>query len=451
MQKALKEQADNFLQILGHAHEICIQTVQKRNYAVVCEILSDARQGAIELGKRIELSEGAQTAAIALLEQYCETAYQVYQTLAGKTAADAVELLKELEKQLAEIKKSMEHDIRIRPEVVFLPYKASMWDSLESVWKAARADEDYDVYVVPIPYYDKNPDGSFGEWHYEGEMYPEYVPVTAYEDYNLAERRPDMIFIHNPYDSCNYVTSVEPRFYAENLRKYTKQLVYIPYYILGNITVDDKQAMEEVRSFSASPGVLYADKVVVQSEDMRQVYIRLLTQMSGNEKRRRYWENKILGLGSPKVDKVLEVKKEEADIPKGWMTVIRKPDGGRKKVVLYNTGISALLQHNERMLAKIQEVLRIFKENRNEIVLLWRPHPLIKATISSMRPKLWEMYKAIVIQYQAEGWGIYDDTPQLHRAIAVSDAYYGDKSSVAELCRNAGMPVMIQNAYRMGE
>ena len=47
--------------------------------------------------------------------------------------------------------------------------------------------------------------------------------------------------------------------------------------------------------------------------------------------------------------------------------------------------------------------------------------------------------------YREEGWGIYDDTADLDRAIAVSDGYYGDPSSVVQLCRERGMPVMYQD------
>ena len=43
---------------------------------------------------------------------------------------------------------------------VFLPYKASMWDSLESVWRAADADSEWTSLVMPIPYFTKNKDGS---------------------------------------------------------------------------------------------------------------------------------------------------------------------------------------------------------------------------------------------------------------------------------------------------
>ena len=48
-------------------------------------------------------------------------------------------------------------------------------------------------------------------------------------------------------------------------------------------------------------------------------------------------------------------------------------------------------------------------------------------------------------QYREEGWGIYDDTPDMDRAVAISDGYYGDASSIVQLCQEAGKPVMIQD------
>ena len=90
-------------------------------------------------------------------------------------------------------------------------------------------------------------------------------------------------------------------------------------------------------------------------------------------------------------------------------------------------------------------MLQTFKENQEQITLLWRPHPLIKATIQAMRPALWERYEKLVQCYRKEGWGIYDDTADLDRAIKLSDAYYGDPSSVIQLCKKVGLPAMIQN------
>ena len=108
-----------------------------------------------------------------------------------------------------------------------------------------------------------------------------------------------------------------------------------------------------------------------------------------------------------------------------------------------------MLEHREAMLDKIENVLKTFQKNQDKIALLWRPHPLIPATIQSMRPELWERYKKIVKKYQDEGWGIYDDTTDLDRAIRLADAYYGDPSSVIQLCKEVGMPVMVQDVELM--
>lgn len=311
---------------------------------------------------------------------------------------------------------------------------------------AADADEGTDAYVVPIPYYDKNPDGTFREMHYEGDQYPDYVPVTNYEEYDFEERRPDIIFIHNPYDQFNYVTSVHPRFYSGNLKQYTEKLVYIPYFILGEIKPDDEEALKGMKHFCINEAVKNADKVIVQSEDMRQVYIEVLTRESGGSKEARaYWEGKIDGSGSPKVDKVLRTKKKDLEIPEAWLRVIQKPDGSFKKIVFYNTSVTALLEHDEKMLKKMESVFQIFRENKDEVAFLWRPHPLMESTLVSMRPELWERYRKIREKYREEGWGIYDDTVDVDRAVVLSDAYYGDWSSIVHLYLKTWKPVMVQD------
>ena len=122
-----------------------------------------------------------------------------------------------------------------------------------------------------------------------------------------------------------------------------------------------------------------------------------------------------------------------------------------KKIVFYNTGITALLDNDDKMLEKIQAVFTVFEKCQEEIALLWRPHPLYETTMKSMRPELLEEYICIVKKYCEEGWGIYDDTADLNRAIALSDAYYGDWSSVVELYKVTNKPIMIQNYDILGE
>ena len=91
------------------------------------------------------------------------------------------------------------YDIPVRKEVVFFPYKASMWDSLESVYLAAKEDPECDAYCVPIPYYVRNPDRSLGQMHYEGNEYPKNIEVIDWQSWAGGERKPDVIYIHNPF------------------------------------------------------------------------------------------------------------------------------------------------------------------------------------------------------------------------------------------------------------
>lgn len=156
-------------------------------------------------------------------------------------------------------------------------------------------------------------------------------------------------------------------------------------------------------------------------------------------------EEKILGLGSPKLDKVQSKEKEDLEIPDEWLKIIEKQDGTWKKIILYNTSINALLKSDEKMIEKMKSVFQIFKEEQETVALLWRPHPLIPATIKSMRPELWLEYEKLVQEYKKEGWGIYDDSADMERAVILSDAYYGDGSSVVKVCQETGKPIMIQN------
>lgn len=451
MRKAQKQEVLSLLDSFYQAHDEIRRALDKKDGESVKNMLSQCQEYAISLGEYIEKSEGQGHVAVSCLEEYCELLFCVFER-ADARYSNGKETAKLLTKQLRKAEKSIQNDISVRKEVVFFPYKASMWDSLESVYLAAKADPNCDVYCVPVPYYDLKPDHSFGEMHYEGGEYPGNIEVTDWQAYSFEDRKPDMVFIHNPYDSWNYVTSVHPRFYAENLKKYTEQLIYIPYFISREIDPNDQKSIERMKHFVFLPGVIFADKVILQSENLRQIYIKEYqeaakrTGLVGPQLDRKYLESKFQGLGSPKLDKVRTTQKEELEIPESWRDILWRADGSRKKVIFYNTSIQAFLDNEGAMLEKMQRVFQFFRSKQEEIALLWRPHPLLSATIRSMRPHLWEAYQKITEKYREEGWGIYDDSPDVERAVILCDGYYGDGSSVVKLCESAGKPVMIQDS-----
>lgn len=447
MSRAVRKQLFTTLNSLEKATKALDTILQDPNEQNAVDLLTSLQKCAIAIGNQIEAVYGNETQSVTALETYCEIIYQI-STQLGQTDQEHHNYEK-LCLQLQVIRQKMEQEIPDRYEIVFLPYKASMWDSLESVWLASREDDNCDSYVIPIPYYDKNLDGSFREMHWEGEEYPAYVPITKYDEYNFELRRPDAIVIHNPYDDGNYVTSVHPFFYAHNLKKFTDKLFYIPYFILREPNPDNKDDVDEISNFCLTEGVLNSERVFVQSENMRQMYVDILTKVMGNHPEYHdYWEKKICASGSPKVDKVLEDRNENITIPDEWSKLIKKADGTNKKIIFYNTSVSALLDHSDVMLEMIRDIFTVMREKQDEVVLLWRPHPLIQATIESLRPELWKAYHQLVEQYKSEGWGIYDDTAELDRAIKISDGYYGDRSSVVQLYQQTGKYANTQNFYR---
>ncbi|MCM1217919.1 MAG: hypothetical protein NC548_25805 [Lachnospiraceae bacterium] len=421
MRKAQKKQIEEILALLEQAHEEIRGFMEHKEYEKAMELLGQCQESAVQVGGLIEKTEGENAPAVARLEAYCEQVYEVYEALLAGTEINAGKLWKKLRKSLIQAENSVKNDIRVRLEMVFLPYKASMWDSLESVWRAADADPDCDAYVIPIPYYDRNRDGSFGACHYEGDLFPADVPVTHYTAYLLEERRPDAVFIHNPYDQYNNVTSVHPRFYSQTLKKDTDCLVYVPYYITSG-------GMSEAQGYM--PSYYFVDYIVIQNEKFRSYFDPALPK------------EKFLPFGSPKADKVIRLCQDPPEPPEAW-----KEKLAGKKVYFYNTSINGMLADTEAFLKKMEYVFRCFAACETAC-LLWRPHPLLESTFDSMRSAYRPFYDKLKQYFLESGLGIYDDTPEIEPAIALCDAYIGDSgTSVTSLFGAAGKPVFVLNNF----
>lgn len=436
MRKKQKKKIIDIVVLLEQAHEEMKTKLQSLEIVEGMELLENCQNAAVAIGNYIEQYETIEVKTISVLEVYCEQTYIMYEMLRRLEIGDICDEMDKLNDLLTKIKYSVQNDIGVKKEVVFFPYKASMWDALESVWKAACRDPECDAYVVPIPYFERMADGSFGKMYYEGDLYPEYVPVTDYKKFDFKEHVPDMIYIHNPYDDYNRVTSVHPAFYSRCLKKYTDMLVYIPYFVM-----DEKKAKQKSEVYALMPGVLEADRVIVQSENVRLAYINAISKVYHIEdKDRKMLEKKILGIGSPKFDLIGLHEKGFYVMPKEWREMI-----GDRKVILYNTHLSLLMPvYSERFLRKLKEVFEVFR-NRDDVVLWWRPHPLMISTAKAMNPEVIGEYTKLVKEFCEGKWGIYDDSQDLERAIAISDAYYGSQSSVAVLYQQTGKPVLFHS------
>jgi hypothetical protein len=392
------------------------------------KLYAECQNAALSLCDFIEKIEGVHANTVVLLEEYCELLFK-----ANSGEIKEKVLLKHMQK----IENTAKHDLKPRKiEIAFFPYKASMFDAFESIWRMAKDDPQCDVHVVPIPYFDRLPGGAFGKMNYEGHLFDADIPIENYTTYDVEKHRPDIIFIHNPFDAANYVTSVHPNYYSERLKNYCELLCFIPYFVAAG-------DIEPLGCINA--GILYSDKIFVQSERVRKSYIREFKDFEKNNNcvgRFGDPDRKIIAAGSPKFDKIINAKPDQFNLPEHWRNLIEQPNNLRKKIVLLNTTLAAMLKDSENHVKKLRSTLEVFQK-RKDVVLWWRPHPLSEATFDSMRPQLCDEYKKIVSDYKRLGWGIYDDTSDVHRALCNASMLYGDGGSLIPLFQCQEKPILM--------
>ena len=399
------------------------------------EVLRECQQLAIDMGTLIEQCKGEGHPVVEVLELYCEVLF-------GLSQSNAVELKEKLSEVLLRLEERIEKDILNRTETVFVTYKADQWKYIRSVWQAAMEDETCDVYVIAVPYYYKEWDGTFRDMQYEGDLFPENVQITRYDEFDFELHQPEKIFIQNPYDEHNPVMSVHSFFYSANLKNYTEKLVYIPPFVLEEFSRESYREYHNMQYYCTMPGVVNADVVVVQSENMKQLYVEKLTEFAGEETRE-IWEGKIRGIGSPVEDVECVSSDTLKELRTEWSSYLQKADGSSKKVVLFYIGVSSFIQYKEKALDKINDVFRIFEENKEDVVMLWKPQTIIKDTLKQLEPELYKEYVLLEQKFNEQKLGIYCDLLEDNWAAEFCDAYYGDASPLAQLCRDKGKPVML--------
>jgi len=391
------------------------------------ELYSLCQDAAFKMMDFICEYESEDAPAVGILEEYVKFLF-----LAHNKEID----LKHLKKQFTKVERVIKFGLESgKLEVVFFPYKASMWDSMESVWLAAKNDPRCDAKVVPIPYYDRLPGGKLGKMYYEGNEYPDYVPIVDWKEYDVEKANPDVAFAHNPYGSNNSVTFIPEAYHIKNLKKNAFFTVYLPYVV----HLDEPEPMH-----ASTEGFLLSDMVFLQSEQTKQKYLANLSKLNNiSLELRNAMGDKLLVFGSPKADKVINGDMFNYHIPEKWQ---QKANG--KRVVFFNSSIGDMLQNttpkSNSYLFEHKKLFSYFNSNQTTL-LLWRPHPLLESSFRSMRPHLLNDYLKIRDTFIKDDIGIYDDTVDLHRAVYFSDACYGVSSSISALFAISGKPVLVKD------
>lgn len=424
MRKYLKKQINNMLNTLLRANDI-LRKLMLENKSVQVKVLSEDLIASAEelIGYISEETEG-ENKCIECLTVYVEALRGCLHTsrTADKASMCAV-LKKHLNRALEILQEEIVED---KLKITFMPYKADMWTCMASIWEAAIKDEACEVTVVPIPYYDiaNSEDITF---HYEAERFPQEVGCIHYDNYSEEEQYPDIIVIHNPYDDTNNLTRVPERFYASNLVNCTARLVYAPYYTMS-VYVEEKHKIRFL-----TPGNQLADSIICQSQRVKEIYEQI-----------GYPSEKLLAFGSPKIDAVINAKVTREDVPCEWREKI-----GNKKVFLLNTHLSYFpmsFMNTEKSgnyaVRFCNEILDAFL-NRDDCVLIWRPHPLLKEMVRGRFTECLEYVNAFERKIREADNGIIDENGNYLYSFTCADALISTWSSLINEFMVTKKPILI--------
>lgn len=276
-------------------------------------------------------------------------------------------------------------------KLAFMPYKAEMWDSLESTYREA-VRRGYECRIIPMDYKTKTDD-------------------VRHIDFKKSSRleywRPDAIFFHNPYDDNNKVTEVNPEYFTENLKEIAP-LIYIPYF--GNDCGDH---------FVNQPGIKNAHIVFCDSEDNRQLYLKYFP------------DTKVYAVGNPKLDTLRfyeEVGKQFKPFVKGAFQT--------SHITLFASGLMPFMRDP---LGKLEEYRYSITREAERGLVVFRPHPLMEPTIETLLTqgmlREWQDFKAEILLNE---FVIQDKVSLPEVAMGLSDKLITDHGSLEDLWRYTG-------------
>ena len=423
-------------------HEILLNKDSGLSYEDIITYLSELQNNIVSFGTLTESIKGEDCNTVKLLEQYLEVIYKVakyvqkfdegisYEASAESKYAECDEEVKDT---FASISEAIDSEIVNRRSVLFLPVKAKHFSSMRMAYEMETATPDTDVYVMPLPYYYKEYDGSFkDEMHIDTEEFIKAnIPVTDYSRFDLSLLCPEKIYINSAYDEYNMAVSVDTRFYARNVKKYTEKLIYIPYFKLMEFDRANYPCWYNMQYYCTVPGVVMADKVYVQSGNARKAYIDKLNEWVGDEQYTDIWEQKI------------DVYNESCE--KHSEDELR--DAGSKKTIVWFVSAGSLAEFGDRYIEKAYRNLDVFALSKDKLKVLLNSEPFLDEMIKNYSDELYKKWTGFIDEFNRSGIGevVSQVEEKSVDVLLKATAYYGDPSYICKDFILMKKPVMLQN------
>lgn len=412
------------------------------NYDALLDILPECQQLAVDLGTLIEDVKGKERNCTALcvsaLESLCEKLFVIYEGVHEELDDETLIIAcDDFSSAMEKVCETIQTQIIERKELLFVATGAKRWKGFEALYHEFINDDGYDVSVVAVPVMKKD---AFGQIIMSGKefeeaqdtlQYPKEVAITPWDTYDVALHNPDIIYIQDVYDGENPCLTIPPAYYTKNIRQYTDELIYIPYLETCEFDRNDRNDIYNMKHYVTAPGVCYADKVMVQSENIKCRYIEKLVEFAGEETRS-LWERKLFA------DKLPVTMYDEEHVKSLY-------DAEGRKKMLFCISANLLIESRDVLIEKLKEKLQVFHKYKDDIgvdLCIYPPNEAVWEDINSTLAG--EVFQLIEDNKKDGMCGFIDISDMEYSDIAKSyNAYYGGASPLVHSFGSVERPVMI--------
>ncbi len=410
---------------------------QADSVAQLLDMLAQCQSVAIDLGNFIEQMKGEENlsakACVAALEEYCEKIFNAYNNLSlvlGREKEDFQKLCAALNRAFVQMKQTVESEIIYKKLVAFLPDNPKRWKEMQALYDYYAQQENTDACVIPLPLFAKNLYGEIvaGQDEYDRNdkrnEYPAYLNVIPWHTVQLQSYEFAAIVIQNPYDAENPYLTVPPVYYAKQLQQYTDCLIYMMPQGVNDFTENDITDVYGLKYSLMMPGAMYADKILIESGAMKELFVNHLTAFAG-EDTKEVW-----------ADKVMTISAFSGESAQTGQPVQNGQCGQTppKKKLLYCIGENEFYENAEMAINKVKERLNVmtqYPESLKVAVCLY-PYDIAAWDICTGQEK--DMLVQVLKEYR-KNKGIELLTKNVFDINGIDDmtAYYGSPSPL--ICR----------------
>lgn len=379
--------------------------------------LSTVQQLIIDIGNLIEQINGSNCNVINYIEHLCEVIYTLYNHIADGISANSEEY---------RVNYNTVYDgvvsLISRREVVFLTVSAKHWSQISSFYAEEIKDEGNDVYVIQIPYYFKDYDGSPLEMIYDQIDYPEGIKIVDYQSAELKLMHPSKIYIQLPYDECNEAYSVTEEYYSRNLRDVTDELIYVPWFSTDSFD-ENSRAFDNMKYYVTMPGLIYADRVILDSDNMADMYLKKLEEWSK--------------IPSDTWKKKISVRENEGNIDNS--------NKNEKKRLVYYIGTGQAINESNAYWKKVLRNIETFTVQEDKVQVTVIEDDIFEYNLKTECPNIYSEYIKLKSNNNAIIWKHIEEYDSVQEIAETFDAYYGDAGFLVPEFTLRHKPVMIQN------